>query len=257
MTFFIFLTCAFQLTAILQYSHNVCPHQRSSVKTGWIFLSICKCKGCSYLLVSPLFLSQPPILNFLVQIWLPFWEIPQIPPIHHGNSSSPHPFSNELVLFLPDPLVIQTAIYSFLFMTPQFSVSPSWIHAVVTKCICLCLLYPDASIKFLTFHFFSLSTFTFLLQNWTSQSSLVPHQSLFLSLLLINHLIWCLLLTNFPKGQSLWLYSFIIYAVSRGLCPWMSQRPRLKEPLFAHTFCIITTVVRRGTCDSCADPWSF
>lgn len=61
----------------------------------------------------------------------------------------------------------------FLFMTPQFSVSPSWIHAVVTKCICFCLLYPDASIKFLTFHFFSLSTFTFLLQNWTSQSSLV------------------------------------------------------------------------------------
>ena len=61
----------------------------------------------------------------------------------------------------------------FLFMTPQFSVSPSWIHVVVTECICLHVPYPGTSIKFLTFHFSSPPTFTFLAPNWTSHSPLV------------------------------------------------------------------------------------
>lgn len=37
---------------------------------------------------------------------------------------------------------------------------------------------------------------------------------------------------------------------------WMAQRPRLREALLEHVFYIITTAVRRGTCDSRADPWS-
>ena len=209
MTFFIFLTHAFQLTAILQYSHNVCPHQRSSVKNWlneWV-LSTCKCKGCSYLLVSLLFLSQPPILNFLVQVWCPFWEIPQFPPIHHGNSSRPHPFSNELVLFFPDPLVIQTAISVHLCVwhhnsqchLPEFVLwSPSWYF------------YQISHISL----FFPLQLSPFYPKTRLANLLWWPNQSLLFSLLLLNHLIWCLLLTNLPKGWSLWLYSLTVCAVT-------------------------------------------
>ena len=168
MTFFIFLTHAFQLTAILQYSHNVCPHQRSSVKNWlneWV-LSTCKCKGCSYLLVSLLFLSQPPILNFLVQVWCPFWEIKQIPPIHHVNSSSPHPFSNELVLFFQDPLVIQTAIsvhFCLWYHNSQCHLSEFmlWSPNVFTYMSSILVLLSNFS----HFTFLPPPTFTFLPQN--------------------------------------------------------------------------------------------
>ena len=210
MTFFIFLTCAFQLTAILQYSHNVCPHQRSSVKIGWIFLSICKCKGCSYLLVSPLFLSQPPILNFLVQIWLPFWEIPQIPPIHHGNSSSPHPFSNELVLFLPDPLVIQTSIsvYDTTILSVTFLNSCCGHRVYLLTCPLSWYFYQISHISL----FFPLPLSPFYPTTRLANLLWWPNQSLFFSLLLLNHLIWCLLLTNLPKGWSLTI--LLLYVLS-------------------------------------------
>ena len=103
----------------------------------WLFISL-----------GLLFLSQPPILNFLVQVWCPLREIPQIPPIHHGNSSSPHPFSNELVLFFPDPLLIQTSIsvnfclwhHNSQCHLPEFMLwSPSWYFYQISH---ISLLFP-------------------------------------------------------------------------------------------------------------------
>ena len=217
MTFFIFLTCAFQLTAIPLHSHNVRPHQRSSVKNWlnkWV-LSTCRCNGCSYLLVSLLFLSQPPILNFLVQVWCPFWKIPQIPPTQHGNSTSPHPFSNELVLFFPDPLVIQTAIsvrfclwhHNSQSHLPEFML---WSPSVFAYMSSIWYFYQISHISL----FFPLPLSPFYPKTRVANLLWWPNQSLFLSLLLLNHLIWCLLLTNLPKGQSLTLFFYYI------CCQW-------------------------------------
>lgn len=130
------------------------PTKGPQVKTGWIQESylLATQKLFSYLLIS-LFLPQPPILNSLVQVLIAILGDSQIPPIHHGNSSSPvsFPLKNPVLFFLIQLFIMLPSVCFVYDNSPP----PVSLPTAVGHCVLFTCPYPITSITFSHFHFSS------------------------------------------------------------------------------------------------------
>lgn len=147
---------------------------------------------------------------------------------------------------------------SFLFMAPGLSTLPSWIHIVVSafahRCSISCFLHQSSH----SLLFFPLSTSPFYPKTRLANLPLWPRQSLFLSLLLLNHLTWWLVLTRLPRGQGLLLHSpvsraansFFIYWFTLGALP-LNDNKSASLVSGIMPFCFGNTSFWQGVCITC------
>lgn len=147
---------------------------------------------------------------------------------------------------------------SFLFMAPGLSTLPSWIHIVVDafahRCSMSCYLHPSSPILL----FFPLSTSPFYPKTRLANLPLWPRQCLFVSLLLLNHLIWWLVLTRLPKGPGLLLRSpisyaansFFLYRFTLGALPLNDNKSESRVSGIM-PFCVENTSFWQGVCITC------